>query len=88
MRMARDPEWVARYFAYLKTHQLPRDVDAFDPLTLHAFLTHMDDACRLISAQAEADDGGEESWDEPVYTGDPVADEWERSIAEGRDPDI
>lgn len=25
--------------------------------------------------------------DQPMTTGDPVADEWERAIAEGREPD-
>lgn len=36
---------------------------------------------RVLQTEEDQADAG------PVYTGDPVADEWERALAEGREPD-
>ena len=52
-----------------------------NPLELEALLFHAKDA--LVASDVEPLD-----WDEPVITGDPVTDRWEREIAAGRTPDL
>lgn len=94
MGMAQDPDWITAYFYFLKTHRLPKPMGAYDNHTLHAFFGYMEEACQYTGAQAEAemarraDEDGDATWEEPVYTGDPVVDAWERAIAEGRDPEL
>jgi hypothetical protein len=66
-------------------------------LTLEAVLFHLDDA---IEAMVGAMDGSDapprapgrpykaRNWHEPVLTGDPVTDAWERAVAAGDAPDL
>jgi hypothetical protein len=56
-------------------------VDGDDDAWMH------DEADKLVRRRRKMW-GGKVSYDEPIITGDPVADEWERQIARGEVPDL
>jgi len=90
-RLAADPQEVLEFLIWERTKALPRPIGSYNMVHIQALLGYMDDAVRLrlrqVQAASEADpDGG--VWDDPVLTGDPVADEWERQIAAGEEPNL
>ena len=82
--------------ALIKTGRLPKALEDYPPLVIYALFLHDDDMLdELHDAADEWEEGrGFQSRhrrsfdpDRPVDTGDPVANEWEKEIAEGRLPD-
>ena len=100
-RMVDDPDWAMRYLWWKKTGTPPISYDEFRPGELAAFLVGID---KVLEQQAANPDGLSPSrikrwgpprrlkqptkWDEAIKTGDPLIDQWEREIAEGRTPDL
>lgn len=97
--LARDPEAVLRYVWFKATGRPSMAFEDYDPLTLEATLLHLGDAIKARRASAIAAEMRRErkrvfgrrepvGYEDAVLTGDPVADAWEREIAEGRVPDL
>lgn len=88
------------YFA--KTGRLARPLRDYDHLTLLAIVHYWDEVegkeewdpfLRRFVIRKGLRTGvkpGKKriTFDTPVLTGDPVADEWERAVARGEDPDL
>lgn len=90
-KLAADPAHVLEFLLFERTKQLPRPVGSYTLPHLQALLAYMEDAVkfRLLQVQAAAEADPEGSlWEDPILTGDPVADEWERQIAAGEEPSL
>lgn len=93
-----DPEAVIGWLYFKKCGKLPREFQDYDLNTLQAYLGYLEDAIQFSALRRQVADAERvdqeprgtigESWAEPLYTGDPVVDEWERQIAAGEDPDL
>jgi hypothetical protein len=98
--LAREWRWIMEYAWMQKTGSPPKSFEDYDPLSLSVLLSgelakaveHKQPAERTrktpgrwgpptLSGKSKAD------YATPITTGDPVADEWERQIAEGKLPD-
>jgi len=99
--MVDDPTWAMRYLWWKKTGHPPIPFDEFRPGELAAFLVGID---RVLEQEATGTGGlsptrtrrwgpprklkQPSQWNEAIKTGDPLIDQWERDIAEGRTPDF
>ena len=91
-RLASDTEWLLRWFWYKKTGKPPIDFEDFTPHEIAPFLNGID---RLFDDNQTVSGWGTSkilkaptSWDEPVQTGDPLIDKWEKELAEGLSPNL
>jgi hypothetical protein len=82
-----DPVDRLDFIFVLRLNALPRPIDEYDSLSLQALLLHKDDALKegdRIAAEFKKHVKEEE----PIETGDPLIDKWEREFAAGEDPDL
>ena len=97
-QMIHDPVWAMRYLWFKKTGQPPLPFDEFRPGELAAFLVGIDKVLEEEPAPAVGLSPRRwgpprklkqpKDWTEPVKTGDPLIDKWERELAAGRTPDL
>ena len=95
-RMKEDPLWILRWIWYQKTGTPPVSFDDFTPQQITPFFLGLEDAI------AQEDNSSlsptrwgpprklkiPTSWEEPIKTGDPLIDKWEREIASGQTPNL
>ena len=84
------PSGIVRFLAWKKTRRLHKPSEDFSDLELMAFLLYEDEAFQhfqAVQARRQINEVEEAPAEEPVFTGDPKADEWEKIIAEGGLPD-
>ncbi|MAD95954.1 MAG: hypothetical protein CMB99_01370 [Flavobacteriaceae bacterium] len=92
--MVVEPRWVAERLWFVKTKTLPRPFAEYPTSVLYALLIGWDDAMDITYGRTPDHAAGRPSiaplpkWDEPMLTGDPVTDKWERAIVAGEDIDL
>jgi len=96
--MARDPDWVRAYLHYKRSGNLHKPYEDFVPAHLDVMLSgDLEDAIILQVHRVQYDAVDPESGfsgkmpenpHDPIETGDPLVDKWEREFAEGLAPDL
>ena len=88
--MAEEPtaRWILEHVQIKRTGNPRHPLDEYHPLVLNALMNKMDEEVEAAGHRADEEERAHlASYDGPLLTGDPIADEWERSIARGEEPD-
>ena len=90
-RLSQDDLWLTRWVWYQRTGKPPLTFDEFTPQEIIPFLVGIEKALESPTSQKWGAPKAlklPENWDEPVVTGEPLIDKWEREIAEGLSPNL